>query len=87
MGPFKAEKDLHDYLLSPASSNSFESSEGYQTTMTRARKMIDIPHHIVFTHGDLKAHNVLVDENYCLSLGFLIGSVLVGALSIGILRL
>lgn len=70
MGPFEVEKELHDYLLSAASSHGFKSLEEYQITMTRARKMIDIPHDIVFTHGDLKAHNVLVDENYCLS-GFL----------------
>jgi aminoglycoside phosphotransferase len=70
MGPFKAEEELHEYLLSPASSHGFTSLEEYQTTMTQARKIIDIPHHIVFTHGDLKAHNILVDENYCLS-GFL----------------
>ena len=70
MGPFQTEKELHEYLLSPASSHAFKSLEEYQTTMTRARKIINISHRSVFTHGDLKAHNILVDENYCLS-GFL----------------
>ncbi|KAI9861851.1 MAG: hypothetical protein M1824_001962 [Vezdaea acicularis] len=70
MGPFKVERELHDYLLSAASSHSFKSLEEYETTLTKARKIIDIEHHIVFTHGDLKAHNILVDEDYHLS-GFL----------------
>lgn len=60
MGPFKAEKELHEYLLSPASSHGFPSLEEYQTTMTQAKKIIDLPHNIVFTHGDLKAHNILI---------------------------
>ncbi|MCJ1467027.1 hypothetical protein MMC07_005649 [Pseudocyphellaria aurata] len=67
MGPFKTQKELHEYLLSPASTHGFKSLEEFQMTMTRARKTMDMPHNIVFTHGDLKAHNVLVDENYCLS--------------------
>ena len=70
MGPFKAEQELHEYLLSPASCHGFKSLEEYQKTITQARRIINIPHHVVFTHGDLKAHNILVDENYCLS-GFL----------------
>lgn len=70
MGPCKTQKELHEYLLGPASSHGFTSLEEYQKTVIRARKMMDIPHQVVFTHGDLKAHNVLIDENYCLS-GFL----------------
>lgn len=70
MGPFKAEEELHEYLLAPASAHGFTSLEEFQKTMTQARKIIDVPHEIVFTHGDLKAHNILVDENYRLS-GFL----------------
>lgn len=69
-----------------ASSQGFRSLEEYQSTMTQAREIIDIPHHIVFTHGDLKAHNVLVDEN-CYLLYFLTGSVLADAPSTGTLRL
>ena len=70
MGPFKSEKELHAYLLAPASTNGFASLDEYRRSMSEARKIIDVPHHIVFTHGDLKTHNILIDENYCL-FGFL----------------
>ena len=70
MGPFKSHVDLHEGLLHPASSRSFTSTEAYQATMTKAREVIHMPHRSVFTHGDLKAHNILVDEDNCLS-GFL----------------
>ncbi|MCJ1467030.1 hypothetical protein MMC07_005652 [Pseudocyphellaria aurata] len=67
MGPFKTQKELHEYLLSAASAHGFKSLEEFEMTMTRARKMMEIPHDIVFTHGDLQAHNVLFDDDYRLS--------------------
>lgn len=70
MGPFHSERELHDYLLSPASSHGFKTMEEYEAAMAQAKQILDIPHRMVFTHGDLKTHNILVDENYCLS-GFL----------------
>lgn len=70
MGPCKSEKELHDYLLSPASSHGFGSGEEYQNTLAVAKKIQTMPHRIVFTHGDFKHHNILVDDDGHLS-GFL----------------
>ena len=70
MGPFKSEKEFHEYLLSPASSHSFASSEEYHVTLAQAKRIFDASHRVVFTHGDLYSHNILVDENLCLT-GFL----------------
>ena len=70
MGPCETEEELHDYLLAPASSHGFKSEEEYRLTLTKAKKIREIPHRITFTHGDLKAHNILVNEDYRLS-GFL----------------
>ncbi|KAK2761590.1 hypothetical protein FQN54_001418 [Arachnomyces sp. PD_36] len=69
MGPFESEADLHAYLLSPASSHGFKSSEEYEETLSRAKK-IRQDHRITFTHGDFKAHNILIDDDGHLS-GFL----------------
>lgn len=70
MGPFNSESELHDYLLGPASSHGFSSPEAYDKTLEEARRIRDKPHQIVFTHGDFKAHNILVDDQSRLS-GFL----------------
>ncbi|KAK2745023.1 hypothetical protein FQN55_006380 [Onygenales sp. PD_40] len=71
MGPFKNEAELHEYLLGPASSHGFESTEEYEETLSRARRIQQRqPHRIAFTHGDFKAHNILVDDGGHLS-GFL----------------
>ena len=59
-----------EYLLSLASSHGFASREEYEKTLALAKKILDMPHRIVFTHGDLKAHNILVNDEGHLS-GFL----------------
>ncbi len=63
MGPFEDETALHMYLLKPASSHSFASQEKYEETLALAKRVEKKPHQVVFTHGDLKEHNVLVDED------------------------
>ncbi|KAM5457577.1 hypothetical protein MaudCBS49596_000774 [Microsporum audouinii] len=70
MGPFSTEKDLYDYLFSASSAHGFASTEEYQETLMKARKLYERPHRIMFTHGDFKAHNILVDFDGHLS-GFL----------------
>lgn len=70
MGPFENEAELHEYLLSPASTHGFKSTKEYEETLSRARKNQQQPHRITFTHGDFKAHNILVDDDGHLS-GFL----------------
>jgi hypothetical protein len=63
MGPFENEAALHEYLLKPASSHSFASREKYEETLALARRIQERPHQVVFTHGDFKEHNVLVDDD------------------------
>lgn len=70
MGPFENQKELHEYLLSTASRHGFESKAQYQETLLRAKKIQERPHRIVFTHGDFKAHNILIGEDGHLT-GFL----------------
>ncbi|KAB8221126.1 kinase-like domain-containing protein [Aspergillus novoparasiticus] len=69
MGPFTSEREFHDYLFSP-SSHAFESCAEYEQTLLCAKKLQKRSHRIVFTHGDFKAHNILVDDEGHLS-GFL----------------
>lgn len=70
MGPFINEKEFYNHLFSPASSHGFESIAEYEKTLSRAKKLRQYPYRITFTHGDLKAHNVLVGDDGHLS-GFL----------------
>ncbi|KZF22517.1 hypothetical protein L228DRAFT_127872 [Xylona heveae TC161] len=70
MGPFANEEEFHDFLLSPASRNGFKSTEEYEKTLEHANEIRKLPHRITFTHGDLKAHNILAGDDGHLS-GFL----------------
>ena len=70
MGPFKNETEMTQYLLSAASDHDFESREKYEKTLRRAKLIEERPHRVTFTHGDLKAHNILVDDDGYLG-GFL----------------
>ncbi|KAL2818790.1 phosphotransferase family protein [Aspergillus cavernicola] len=64
MGPFTYEAELLKHLLSPASMHSFISTREYEATLLRAKRLNMRPHRITFTHGDLQAHNILVDEGH-----------------------
>ncbi|KAJ9194968.1 hypothetical protein DTO027B5_5609 [Paecilomyces variotii] len=70
MGPFASQEDFHKFLLSPASAHGFKSVAEYEATLVRAKKLQERQYRIVFTHGDFKAHNILVDDDGHLS-GFL----------------
>jgi aminoglycoside phosphotransferase len=62
MGPVENEESLHEYLLSTASPHGFNSIEEYDKALVKAKCILKIPHRVVFTHGDFKAHNILVDD-------------------------
>ena len=62
--PCETEAELLDFLLSAASSHSFDSAESYRKALEAAKKLNDIEHRTVFTHGDLALHNVLVHEGH-----------------------
>ncbi|KAJ5567337.1 hypothetical protein N7535_006643 [Penicillium sp. DV-2018c] len=70
MGPFADEDELHDYLLGPASAHSFKSAAEYNQALAKANEIRKNSHRITFTHGDLKAHNILIGDDGHLS-GFL----------------
>ncbi|OAX85220.1 hypothetical protein ACJ72_00413 [Emergomyces africanus] len=60
--PFESEQEFNEYLRSTAWSGGFPSETEYNNALDRARKMDSMPHRIVFTHGDLKHHNILVQN-------------------------
>ncbi|KAB8253500.1 kinase-like domain-containing protein [Aspergillus pseudonomiae] len=70
MGPFTSKEEFYEYLLSPASPHGFASTTEYKEALFCAKKLQDYSHRITFTHGDFKAHNILVDDHGHLS-GFL----------------
>lgn len=70
MGPFPSRKEFYDHLFGPASAHGFESIAEYEKTLSHAMRLQQYFHRITFTHGDLKAHNVLVGDDGHLS-GFL----------------
>lgn len=63
-GPCESESEFNDHLFSTASGHSFETSENFKETMEIAGKMRSMQHPIVFTHGDLKHHNILVLDGH-----------------------
>ncbi len=70
MGPFNNEREMHQYLLPPASSRGFISEEEIQQCLALAKEIQSMNHRMVFTHGDFKLHNILIDEDGNLA-GFL----------------
>jgi hypothetical protein len=61
-GPFETEQEFNEYLLRPAWAGGFPSEAEYKHALDRARKMQKMSHRIVFTHGDLAHHNIMVQD-------------------------
>ncbi|KAL2864528.1 aminoglycoside phosphotransferase family protein [Aspergillus lucknowensis] len=70
MGPFQDHESFYRHLFAPASSHGFQSAEEYEKTLSIAKRLQDRPYRVKFTHGDFKAHNILVDHDGHLA-GFL----------------
>ena len=70
MGPFPSRKEFYDHLFGPASAHGFESVAEYEKTPSHAMRLQQYSHRNIFTHGDLKAHNIHVGDDGHLS-GFL----------------
>lgn len=70
MGPFSNQRELYKYLFHFASTQGFESTAEYDTSLAEASKISGLHHRVTFTHGDFKAHNILVGCDGHLS-GFL----------------
>jgi aminoglycoside phosphotransferase (APT) family kinase protein len=60
-GPCESEQEFHEYLLSPSVgyARRAPSQEVFEEKLARAKSMQSLPHPIVFTHGDLKHHNIM----------------------------
>ena len=60
-GPFESEQEFNEYLIRFSWSGGFPSEMAYNDALNRAKRMEELPHRVVFTHGDLKHHNILVE--------------------------
>lgn len=61
-GPFDSEDEFNDYLIQPSWSGGFKSEAEYNQALNVAKGIRDIPHRVFFTHGDLKPHNILIND-------------------------
>ncbi|OJD11386.1 hypothetical protein AJ78_07836 [Emergomyces pasteurianus Ep9510] len=62
VGPCENEQEFNDYLISAAFSRMFSSEKAYRHARNRAQKLHSMPHRVVFSHGNLKHHNVMVHK-------------------------
>lgn len=60
VGPCENENEFNNSLIRVASPRLFPSKEIYRDVRNRAEKIHSLSHRIVFTHGDLKHHNIMV---------------------------
>lgn len=64
LGPCESESEFNDYLLSTASDHSFASRELFEEKLGFAKRMQSRKHTIVYTHGDLKHHNIMIHNGH-----------------------
>ena len=60
MGRFTDQEQFYGFLISPASSHGFNSTEEFEKTLALADRLRRHDYRIMLTHGDFKAHNILV---------------------------
>lgn len=70
MGPFMDQRGFYQHLIYPTSAHGFKPTTEYEETLALADKLQQGQYQIMFTHGDFKAHNILVGDDGHLS-GFL----------------
>jgi len=70
MGPFIDHRSFYQHLFAPASQHGFRSINEYNEALATARQLQQRPYKVKFTHGDFKAHNILINNDGHLS-GFL----------------
>lgn len=64
MGPFDNHKGLYDHLFYPVSSDhAFKSEVNFQKTLETANRLRRHSYTTKFTHGDFKAHNIVVSDD------------------------
>ena len=62
MGAFDNHKGLYDHLFYPVSDHAFKSEADFQKTLEIANRLRQHSYTTKFTHGDFKAHNILVSD-------------------------
>ncbi|KAF2785466.1 kinase-like protein [Melanomma pulvis-pyrius CBS 109.77] len=62
--PCKSESEFNDHLLSVASEHDFPCRSQFEQKLACVRKLHSVRHSIVFTHGDLKHHNIMVHDGH-----------------------
>jgi thiamine kinase-like enzyme len=63
MGPFDNELEMNEHLRYPACRYQ-TSQEEFERNLSTAKQMDNLTHRIVFSHGDLQSHNVLVHDGH-----------------------
>jgi len=64
MGPFDNEQQLNEYLIRGTFNEGYQSASKFEEAVAKAKEGLEIPHKIVFTHGDLMDHNILVHNGH-----------------------
>ncbi|KAF2463567.1 kinase-like protein [Lindgomyces ingoldianus] len=62
VGPYESESEFNDHLISTASDHGFSSQDLFEEKLACAKRMQSMHHAVVFTHGDLKHHNIMVHD-------------------------
>lgn len=61
-GPFESEEELNEYLIRPSWAGGFSSETKYNNALSVDKRKQKMTHRMVFTHVDLKHHNIMVNE-------------------------
>lgn len=59
VGPCESESELNDHLFSSLSEHSFDTREMFNEKVAVVSKLRSMRHKVVFTHGDLRHHNIM----------------------------
>ena len=62
IGPCEDEQEFNEYLIRAAGANGFDSKADYEEALRKAKSTHAMKHPVVFTHGDLQTHNLLVHQ-------------------------
>jgi hypothetical protein len=64
IGPCENEEEFNNHLIRDAYAGTFSSEAEYQATYACAKKVQSMPHQVMFSHGDLKHHNIMIHEGH-----------------------
>ncbi len=62
--PCESESEFNEQLISTASKSNFPLRDVFEQKPASVKRLHSVPHSIVFTHGDLKHHNIMVHNGY-----------------------